>query len=208
MSHFGEVSENPVTGERAIVLTDPFEHPDQVLVSHLLVEPGGRVATAHLHPNLRERFQVLGGRVGFRIGEEQRELGPGEAAEVPPNTIHDWWQVGDEQASVVVEVDPGIRFVQLVGTLFGLARDGKSTKQGLPKPLQLAVTVHEFSDTIVIASPPPWVQRIAFGLLAPLGRARGLEPYYERYLDSDVVVEPDPAALALLDAGGRLRREP
>lgn len=208
MSHFGEVSENPVTGERAIVLTDPFEHPDQVLVSHLLVEPGGRVATAHLHPNLRERFHVLGGRVGFRIGEEQRELGPGEAAEVPPNTIHDWWQVGDEQASVVVEVDPGIRFVQLVGTLFGLARDGKSTKQGLPKPLQLAVTVNEFSDTIVIASPPPWVQRIAFGLLAPLGRARGLEPYYERYLDSDVVVEPDPAALALLDAGGRLRREP
>lgn len=208
MSHYGEVSENPVTGERAIVLTDPFEHPDQVLVSHLLVEPGGRVATAHLHPNLRERFHVLSGRVGFRIGDEQRELGPGEAAEVPPNTIHDWWQVGEEQASVVVEVDPGIRFVQLVGTLFGLARDGRSTKQGLPKPLQLAVTVSEFSDTIVITSPPPWVQRIAFGLLAPIGRARGLEPYYERYLDSDVVVEPDPAALALLDAGGRLRREP
>jgi hypothetical protein len=52
------------------------------------------------------------------------------------------------------------------------------------------------------------VQRIAFGLLAPIGRARGLEPYYQRYVDSDVVVEPDPAALALLDADRRLRREP
>ena len=56
MSHYGEVSENPVTGERAICLTDPFEHPDQVLVSHLHVAPGGRVATAHRHPGLRERF--------------------------------------------------------------------------------------------------------------------------------------------------------
>jgi mannose-6-phosphate isomerase-like protein (cupin superfamily) len=207
MSHYGEVLENPVTGERAIVLTDPFEHPDQVLVSHLYVEPGGRVAAAHLHPNLRERFHVISGRVGFQVGAEQRELGPGESAEIPPNTIHDWWQVGTEEASVVVEVDPGIRFVQLVGTMFGLARDGKSTKDGLPKPLQLAVSVSEFRDTIVIASPPPWVQRIVFGLLAPIGRARGLQPYYPRYIDSDVVVEPDPVALALLDADGRLRRE-
>lgn len=207
MSHYGEVSENPVTGERAICLTDPFEHPDQVLVSHLHVRPGGRVATAHLHPGLRERFHVLGGQVGFRIGEEEHVLGPGESAEVPPRTLHDWWQLGEEGASVVVEVEPGIRFVQLVGTLFGLARDGKSDAKGLPKPLQLAVTVSEFRDTIVIASPPPWVQRIVFGALAPIGRARGLEPYYQRYIDSDVVVEPDPAALALLGPDGRLRRE-
>lgn len=63
-----------------------------------------------------------------------------------------------------------------------------------------------FSDTIVIASPPPPVQKVVFGLLAPIGRARGLEPYYQRYVDSEVTVEPDPAALALLDADGRLRR--
>ena len=43
--------------------------------------------------------------------------------------------------------------------------------------------------------PVPWLQRIVFGLLAPIGRARGLEPYYQRYIDSEVVVEPDPAAL-------------
>lgn len=207
MSHYGEVSENPVTGERVVALTDPFEHPDQVLVAHLLVAPGGRVATAHWHPGLRERFHVLSGRVGFQIGQERRELGPGDEAEVPPGTLHDWWQIGDEEASVVAEVDPGVRFVQMVGTLFGLARDGRTTKQGLPKPLQLAVTMREYSDTLVIASPPPWVQRIAFGLLAPIGRARGLEPYYQRYVDSEIVVEPDPAALALLDADGRLRRE-
>lgn len=206
MSHYGEVSENPVTGERVVCLTDPFEHPDEVLVAHLYVEPGGRVVTAHHHPHQRERFQVLSGRVGFLIGDEEHVLGPGESAEVPPRTLHDWWQLGDEQAQVVVEVEPGIRFVQMVGTMFGLARDGKADAKGLPKPLQLAVTASEFRDTVVIASPPPAVQRVVFGLLAPIGRARGLRPYYQRYIDSDVVVEPDPAALALLDADGRLRR--
>ena len=44
------VFENPVTGERVVVLTDARQHPEQVLVSHLFIRPGGRVAAAHVHP--------------------------------------------------------------------------------------------------------------------------------------------------------------
>jgi quercetin dioxygenase-like cupin family protein len=205
MSHRGEVSENPVTGERVVTLTDPFEHPDQVLVAHLFVAPGGRVALKHRHPTITERFHVLHGKVGFLIGSEEHELGPGESAEVPPNTLHDWWQLGEETAEVVVEVAPGDRFVEMVGTFFGLARDGKSDKKGVPRPLQLAVSATAYSDVMVVASPPPWVQKIVFGALAPIGRRRGLQPSYERYLTSDVVVEPSPEALELLDADGRLK---
>lgn len=205
MSRRGQVFDNPVTGERVVVLTDPGDDPQRPLVAHLTVEPGGRVATPHFHPALRERFHVLVGRVGFRIGDEERELGRGEAAEVPAGTVHDWWQVGPEEAQVVVEVDPGARFVEMVGTIFGLARDGKSDRKGVPRPLQLAVTASAYRDTMVITSPPPAVQRALFGVLAPLGRARGLRPTYEQYLSSEVVVEPDPAALAMLDGDGRLR---
>lgn len=205
MSRQGEVYENPVTGERAVVLTDPYEHPESVLVAHLLVAPGGRVALAHRHPESRERFHVLAGQVGFRIGDGERTLGPGDSAEVPVETIHDWWQVGQESASVVVEVDPGERFVEMVGTFFGLARDGKVDRKGMPHPLQLAVTASAYRETMVPASPPVAVQRLAFGILAPIGRARGLKPTYEEYLHTADVVDPDPAALALLDASGRLR---
>jgi quercetin dioxygenase-like cupin family protein len=201
----GQVFANPVTGERAVVLTDPREHPDQVLVSHLYVEPGGRVAVAHHHPTITERFHVIAGRVGFQIGEQTTELGPGEAAEVPPGTLHDWWQVGEETAEVVVEVSPGDRFVEMIGTLFGLARDGECNEKGIPGPLQLAVTARGYRDVMVIASPPPTVQALLFGPLAALGRARGLEPGYERYLESAETVEPEPRALALVGADGRLR---
>jgi hypothetical protein len=107
---------------------------------------------------------------------------------------------------VVAEVDPGGRFTEMVGTFFGLARDGKVDKKGVPHPLQLALTAREYRDTMVVMKPPPGVQGVIFGALAPIARARGLKPIYPEYLTSDVVAEPDPEALALIGAGGRLRR--
>ncbi|HXF29968.1 MAG TPA: cupin domain-containing protein [Solirubrobacterales bacterium] len=207
MSRRGEVFDNPISGERAIVITDPFDHPDGVLVSELHVQPGGRVVVAHRHPSLVERFHVLRGEVGFLIGEKEHLLGPGGSAEVPTGVLHDWWQVGEEEAVVVVEVDPGVRFVEMVGTFFGLARHGKVDKNGMPRPLQLALSAKDYRDTMIVAKPPPWVQTIIFGVLAPIARARGLKPSYEEYLTSDVVVEPDPAALALIGDDGRLKFE-
>ena len=205
MSRRGQVFENPVTGERAIVITDPIDHPDGVGVGELHIAPGGRVALAHRHPGMVERFHVVRGEVTYLIGDREETLGPGQSAEVAAGVLHDWWQVGDEVAVVVVETNPGVRFGEMLSTFFGLARDGKVDSKGVPHPLQLALTARAYRDTIVVAKPPEWVQRLAFGLLAPIARARGLKPTYPEYLTSDVVVEPDPQALALVAADGRLR---
>lgn len=205
MGRRGEVFDNPVTGEYVVVLSDPDEQAEGVLVAQLRVRPGGRVASAHFHPRIRERFHVIEGEVGFLLGDEKRKLGAGESAEVPPGMVHDWWHEGDGDALVVVEVDPGRRFKEMIGTIFGLARDGKVDAQGLPRPLQLAVTASAYRDVMVIASPPPWVQRLIFAVLSPIGRMRGLQPSYEMYLHSETAVEPDPRALALLGEGGRLK---
>ncbi len=205
MGRRGEVSDNPVTGEYVVLLTDPDEQSEGVLVAQLTVRPGGRVATAHFHPHIRERFHVIEGEVGFLLGEEKRTLAAGDSAEVPPGTVHDWWHEGEGDALVVVEVDPGGRFREMIGTIFGLARDGKVDSKGVPRPLQLAVTASAYRDVMVITSPPPLIQRLIFAVLAPIGRMRGLQPKYEEYLHSETVVEPDPRALALLDENGRLR---
>ena len=204
-SRRGQVFENPATGERAVVLTDPADHPERVLVSHLFVAPGGRVVAEHFHPALTERFHVLEGRVGFLIDGEERILGPGEEAEVPPLARHDWWQVGAETAEVLVEVRPGDRFIESVGTIFGLARDGKTNARGMPGPLQGAVTLREYRDVVVFTTPPPAVQRLLFGLLARVGRAAGRRPFYPEYLESSETVELDARALARLAPDGRLR---
>jgi len=196
---------NPATGEKSVVLTDPREHPEQVLLAHLTVEPGGRVVAPHWHPSLEERFLILEGRVGFYLDGEETILGPGEHAHVKRNVVHDWWQVGDEPAEALVEVAPGVRFVEIVGTLFGLARDGKVNEKGMPGALQLSVMAHEYDDTVVFTKPPTLIRKTMLPVLAAIGRARGLEPMYEKYLDVDEQESPDPAVLQHLTSDGRLR---
>jgi quercetin dioxygenase-like cupin family protein len=205
MSRRGQVFENPATGERVVILIDPDEHPERVLVAHLSVRPGGRVATEHFHPTLTERFHVIRGEVGFLIDGEERTLSAGEGATVPQGVRHDWWQVGTETAEVVVEVAPGDGFVEMIGTLFGLARDGRVNRRGLPGLLQLAVIANAYRDVLVITSPPPAAQRPLFLLLASVGHTVGLKAVYPEYLTSDKVVEPSADALALLTDDGRLK---
>ena len=143
--------------------------------------------------------------MGFLIGKEEHLLDSGAEAEVPPHTLHDWWEVGDEDARVMVEVNPGDRFVEMVGTMFGLARDGKVNERGIPHLLQLAVTARAYRDVMVIASPPPVVQRVMLGALAPIGRLFGRRPSYEKFYASATTAQISPDALRLVDADGRLR---
>jgi hypothetical protein len=66
----------------------------------------------------------------------------------------------------------------MIETLFGLAQEGHVNAKGMPNPLQLALTAQEFSDVIVFRKPPPGVQRVIFGALAPIARRRGYRATY------------------------------
>src|ERR1043166_5048149 len=117
----GDVIENTVTGERAIVLVGSADSSDGKIVCFMGVRPGGRVVGEHVHPSLTERFRVVSGRLGVRMDGVDGELGPGDEVTVRPGVVHDWWNAGDEEAQVVVEIDPGRRFEVMISTLFGLA---------------------------------------------------------------------------------------
>src|SRR5262245_66082278 len=100
-----------------------------------------------------ERFTVLRGRGGVRIDGQVRTAEPGVEAHVPAGVRHDWWNAGDEEARVRVEICPAARFEALILNLFGLAQDGKTNARGLPNLLQLAVVVREFRDLIRFTQP-------------------------------------------------------
>jgi hypothetical protein len=59
--------------------------------------------------------------VGFRIDGRESIT---ERAHVPPGTAHYWWNAGQEEAHVAVEIRSGARFKELTLDLFGLAQDG------------------------------------------------------------------------------------
>ena len=144
----------------------------------LTAVPGTRVVGEHMHPALVERFSVEDGELTVLLDGRKSVLGAGEQAEMQPGVWHDWWNEGDSTAIVRVEITPGERFVHLIETLFGLAREGHVNKRGMPHPLQLALLATEFSDIIVFRKPPTAVQRPLFGILAPLARRRGYRATY------------------------------
>src|SRR5690349_4190088 len=61
MARYGDLYVNNVTGEWAVVLRGDEDAPDEPMLVHLRVSPGGAVSGEHLHPALQERFRVLDG---------------------------------------------------------------------------------------------------------------------------------------------------
>jgi len=178
----GEVYENPVTGERVVIRVGTDETAGERLVADLFIRPGGRVVGEHYHPIIRERFTAVRGRVGVRVDGKERIAQPGAVIDVAPGLAHDWWNAGDDEAHVIVEVQPAARFVAAVLNTFGLAQDGKTNAAGMPNLLQLAVFAQEFDDVMRFTRPPRIVQRVLFGLLAPIARLAGYRGSYPEYL--------------------------
>ena len=178
----GDSIENPVTGELGIVLKGPWDGDDPSLEAELHVQPGGAVAGEHIHHNLDERFRVKAGRIGFRLNGEESVAGPGESIEIPRGSWHDWWNASDDEEAVAeVYVSDGARFLLMIENLFGLARDGHTNDKGLPDPLQLTMFATEFRDVIVFKRPPAAVQKLLFGALRPVAKARGYRGIYPQY---------------------------
>jgi quercetin dioxygenase-like cupin family protein len=174
----GEVLENPVTRERAVIIELPWQNAQRRAVAEMTALPGARVVGEHLHPAIHESFSVLEGELTVIRDGQPSTLRPGESAGVEPGVWHDWFNRGAVDAVVRVEVTPGERFAHMLETLFGLAREGHVNAKGMPDLLQLALTAQEFSDVIVFRRPPPRVQRIVFGALAPIARRRGYRATY------------------------------
>jgi mannose-6-phosphate isomerase-like protein (cupin superfamily) len=209
----GQLYENPVTGERGIVRIPPQASNNGLLVVDLYVRPGGRVAAEHVHPVITEAFTVVRGDLQVRHNGHELRVGPGDRTLVAPGVAHDFWNASDRETRVVVEIQPGQRFEQMIRQTFLAAQDGRTDAKGRPLPLPGAMLLREFADTMVLTSPPPAVQKMLFAVLHPIARLTGhhaIEPEYARRELPVVDLEPLPPEIieripALRDGSAALR---
>src|ERR1700755_642504 len=61
----------------------------------------------HVHPDFDETFYVIEGELGFRVGDQAYEAGPGSVAFVPRGTPHTFANPGQEPARSLVLATPG-----------------------------------------------------------------------------------------------------
>jgi mannose-6-phosphate isomerase-like protein (cupin superfamily) len=70
--------------------------------------PGLPIAPLHVHRSDDEAWFVVSGRLGFRVGDEEREVAAGESILVPRGTPHAYWNPTSEPARYLLVMTPRI----------------------------------------------------------------------------------------------------
>jgi mannose-6-phosphate isomerase-like protein (cupin superfamily) len=75
--------------------------------------PGRPIAGLHVHREDDEAWYVLDGRLGFQVGDEQREVGAGESILVRRGTPHSYWNAQPSPTRYLLVMAPRIhRLIQ------------------------------------------------------------------------------------------------
>ncbi len=92
---------------------------EQVIAPRLLVAP-------HTHAHDDHVSYIVSGRLGFRVGDQEYELGAGESIFRPRGIPHTLWNAADEPAVMLELTSPG-RLEDYIETLRDLAESGASS---------------------------------------------------------------------------------
>jgi mannose-6-phosphate isomerase-like protein (cupin superfamily) len=162
----GDTLENPVTGERFTFVETAATTDGELLSFELGLRPGGAVPIPHVHPVQTERFEVVEGRMRFRVGLRTVVAGPGEVVEVAPGVMHGFANAGDEEARVRVEVRPALNMESMLAEVVAMAKAGRMNRRGMPRNvLELALLARKYDQE---AHAPLVSVRLQRLLLAPL----------------------------------------
>ena len=176
MAYAGDVIENPVIGDRLVFRRTTADTGGAVLEFDIFARAGAKGPPEHIHPGAAEHFEVLRGTLRARVSGIEQEVPAGQALDIPAGTLHTWWNAGGEEVQVRVQLTPAGRMETFLETIYALARTGRTDRNGIPSFLQLAVFAPSYFDTNHIVRPPLVVQRLLFGLLAPVARRLGYRP--------------------------------
>jgi mannose-6-phosphate isomerase-like protein (cupin superfamily) len=170
---------------KTVAFTDTPDDPerDPLHFEMWLDAEGSHGPMRHVHPEQREFFEVVSGRLGVFHQGATTEYGPGDRVTIPAGEVHRFWNAGSTTLHLQGGVDPGLRTETFMRITYGLARDGHPvTDSGmLLDPFRVAVLLEEFDDMLYLAVVPERLQRTGVDLLAPLGRLLGYGTEYPEY---------------------------
>lgn len=177
MAHTGQTLENPQSGERLTFRKTTADTNGAYIEFDLELQPDGKVPAKHIHPHQEERFEILDGTMKFKLGHKTIVATAGESVTVPAGAAHKFQNGGATVAHVRVTVTPALKMEQMFETVCELAAEGRTLRNGLPKPLDLSLFVDCFRNEVQAAFPPVALQRASLAPLAAIARARGRQGF-------------------------------
>jgi hypothetical protein len=170
-------------------VTTPRDTGGLQLVHDLTFPAGGGREYPHVHRLSRETFEIFEGQASYQLRGQTAEAHAGDTLNFPPGVahLHPW-----NNGSGVLKLRQTLTFdtphmVELekidavLETFFGLAKDGKVNKDGLPGFFQIMVCFSDMLPELSMPGIPLAVQRVMMGGIAALGRMRGIKPRYPQY---------------------------
>ncbi len=119
----------------------------------------------HRHPKQAERFEILEGALLFHVDGVDRLVGAGEHLDLPKGAFHRAHNPHDAPVLAIWETRPALRTAE-----FFVAMNRATRGRARPRLWDAAAILTEYVDEFELHRPPPLVQRIVFGCLAPFGR--------------------------------------
>jgi mannose-6-phosphate isomerase-like protein (cupin superfamily) len=175
---------NAVSGERLVFLQTHASSQGKLFQAEILMPADNYVIESHFHPSQVERFKVISGQLGVRVGNAIQYITEGQDVVVPIRTTHSYWNAGRGELRILYEHRPALVSAEVFFlTYFALSRAGKLSPTGQMNLLQSAVLIRDVGDFIRPPQPPLAIQGPLFAPLAALGDMLGYRPWYREYLD-------------------------
>jgi quercetin dioxygenase-like cupin family protein len=170
----GQTLENPVTGERFTFTHTAATTDGELLAFDFALRPGGAVPMPHVHPVQTERFEVVAGRMRFRVGLRTRIAEPGDVLEIAPGVMHSFANAGDDEARLRIEVRPALDMEEMSAEVVSMAEAGRMGRRGMPRsPLDLARLARTYDQEAHAPLLGLRLQRVLLAPLVWLARRRG-----------------------------------
>ncbi len=162
-----EVS-NRFTGERIVFTRTAEETGGESVTFDFFLEPTGGVEFEHYHALQSETFRMRKGALTLKVAGEKRTLREGEEITLAPGTPHSLRNDMDGPIELEVEYRPALRSQEW------LLLSHAAWDQLGREPTLLEMAPHLSAGVeIYPASPPRWMVRALFAVLAPLARLLG-----------------------------------
>jgi len=130
---------NPINGDKVTFLKTAAETGGEVTLCELEVFPfaqGSSAMPLHYHLSYAETFRVLEGELTVNTDKETMTLKKGDSATISIKTLHSFSNESATPVKAILEVSPGSEgFEKGLCILYGLAADGKTNKNGMPKSI-------------------------------------------------------------------------
>lgn len=144
---------NPIFNDTCTFLKTSAE--TQGSFSDMMVTLGPDGGTPlHKHKGFVETFIALEGNLGLIVDGKKIILSPGEKVAVHKGQAHRFFNPGDNMVKFHLRFTPGHTGAEnMLRIMYGLARDGKTNKKGIPKSLMELAIAGEMGDSSLAGLP-------------------------------------------------------